>query len=332
MLRTLRLSLRALSSGRSITKRCWHRMSICTALWRTLSLMATPGRAGQGVPTAMESTALACGIPHTSITEPQAFPAAADDGAPSGWSIFQSEDSQGLMRAGAQGSCSAGVNACRLHWHGVLSMLHAEARQRHDLAALECTAQHLHHGQFGVRSTVALPGVGPQELGQASSTSRGACLAGCGCHTLQLLTQLAVCTVTPASNLHMGKSLMPQSHLASAGAQRSSLLLRCAMSRSTPWRLGCTARFDLAGTARPADSHQHLLLVHAARYYGTLRNGCPEGLGSCLWSDGAKYDGEWRVGLMHGFGTYVWKSGQRFDGERKVRAAPAAAASRGGRS
>ncbi len=55
------------------------------------------------------------------------------------------------------------------------------------------------------------------------------------------------------------------------------------------------------------------------RYYGTLKNGVPEGLGSCLWPDGAKYDGEWRAGLMHGFGTYVWKSGQRFDGEWKVR-------------
>jgi hypothetical protein len=66
-----------------------------------------------------------------------------------------------------------------------------------------------------------------------------------------------------------------------------------------------------------------------SRYYGTLKNGVPEGLGSCSWGDGAKYDGEWRAGLMHGFGTYVWKSGQRFDGEWKVGGLPGAAAAAG---
>lgn len=52
-------------------------------------------------------------------------------------------------------------------------------------------------------------------------------------------------------------------------------------------------------------------------YEGTLKNGKPEGLGTCVWCDGNRYDGEWKNGLMHGVGTYVWLSGQRYDGEWK---------------
>ena len=54
-------------------------------------------------------------------------------------------------------------------------------------------------------------------------------------------------------------------------------------------------------------------------YNGTLRNGVPYGLGTCMWADGNQYDGEWRNGLMHGFGTYKWTSGQRYGGEWRVR-------------
>eukprot|EP00798_Chlamydomonas_sp_ICE-L_P000636 gene636-2072_t len=50
-------------------------------------------------------------------------------------------------------------------------------------------------------------------------------------------------------------------------------------------------------------------------YKGTLKNGVPFGLGTCMWADGNNYDGEWRNGVMHGFGTYMWTSGQRYDGE-----------------
>jgi hypothetical protein len=60
-----------------------------------------------------------------------------------------------------------------------------------------------------------------------------------------------------------------------------------------------------------------------SRYYGTLRNGVPSGLGTCIWPNNCHYDGEWRNGVMHGFGTYVWKNGQRYDGEWKVRGAAA---------
>lgn len=55
-----------------------------------------------------------------------------------------------------------------------------------------------------------------------------------------------------------------------------------------------------------------------SKYTGTLKNGVPDGLGSCTWVDGNQYDGEWRIGVMHGFGTYLWTSGQRYDGEWKV--------------
>eukprot|EP00775_Hariotina_reticulata_P005077 gene5077-5318_t len=54
-----------------------------------------------------------------------------------------------------------------------------------------------------------------------------------------------------------------------------------------------------------------------SKYYGTLRNGVPSGLGTCIWPNQCHYDGEWKGGLMHGFGTYVWKNGQRYDGEWK---------------
>ncbi len=56
-----------------------------------------------------------------------------------------------------------------------------------------------------------------------------------------------------------------------------------------------------------------------SKYYGTLKCGLPEGLGTCIWPDGSQYDGEWRNGRMHGFGTYVWRNGQRYDGEFRVR-------------
>jgi len=52
-------------------------------------------------------------------------------------------------------------------------------------------------------------------------------------------------------------------------------------------------------------------------YHGTLKNGVPYGLGTCIWKDGNQYDGEWKNGLMHGFGTFLWTSGQRYDGEWK---------------
>eukprot|EP00878_Enallax_costatus_P012911 GHUV01013483.1.p1 GENE.GHUV01013483.1~~GHUV01013483.1.p1 ORF type:complete len:608 (+),score=218.88 GHUV01013483.1:178-2001(+) len=54
-----------------------------------------------------------------------------------------------------------------------------------------------------------------------------------------------------------------------------------------------------------------------AKYYGTLRNGVPSGVGTCIWPNNCHYDGEWRNGVMHGFGTYVWANGQRYDGEWK---------------
>lgn len=56
-----------------------------------------------------------------------------------------------------------------------------------------------------------------------------------------------------------------------------------------------------------------------SKYYGTLKNGVPSGLGTCIWPNHCHYDGEWRNGVMHGFGTYVWKNGQRYDGEWKVK-------------
>ena len=56
-----------------------------------------------------------------------------------------------------------------------------------------------------------------------------------------------------------------------------------------------------------------------SKYTGTLYNGVPDGLGTCVWRDGNQYDGEWKNGVMHGFGTYIWTSGQRYDGEWKVR-------------
>lgn len=62
--------------------------------------------------------------------------------------------------------------------------------------------------------------------------------------------------------------------------------------------------------------------LDGSKYYGTLKNGVPSGLGTCIWPNQCHYDGEWKDGLMHGFGTYVWKTGQRYDGEWKVRGPP----------
>jgi len=58
--------------------------------------------------------------------------------------------------------------------------------------------------------------------------------------------------------------------------------------------------------------------LDGSKYYGTLKNGVPSGLGTCIWPNQCHYDGEWKDGLMHGFGTYVWKTGQRYDGEWRV--------------
>lgn len=82
---------------------------------------------------------------------------------------------------------------------------------------------------------------------------------------------------------------------------------------------------DAGLTGNPDLVVDTIVFNDGSKYSGTLKNGVPDGLGTCTWKDGNKYDGEWRAGLMHGFGTYIWTSGQRYDGEWKVIVLPAAA-------
>jgi hypothetical protein len=58
------------------------------------------------------------------------------------------------------------------------------------------------------------------------------------------------------------------------------------------------------GTTPAAHQYERVEFVDGSIYSGTLRNGQPDGLGTCTWADGNVYDGEWRGGLMHGFGTF----------------------------
>ena len=68
--------------------------------------------------------------------------------------------------------------------------------------------------------------------------------------------------------------------------------------------------------------YDRIVFEDGSTFTGTLKNGVPDGLGTCTWKDGNKYDGEWKAGVMHGVGTYIWTSGQRYDGEWKVETKP----------
>lgn len=92
----------------------------------------------------------------------------------------------------------------------------------------------------------------------------------------------------------------------------------------TPPRTTSGSQADFSGWlgapgSSAADSHLvgSFRAPDGSEYYGTLKGGIPEGLGTCIWSDGRQYDGEWKAGQMHGLGTFVWNNGQRYDGEWK---------------
>jgi hypothetical protein len=44
-------------------------------------------------------------------------------------------------------------------------------------------------------------------------------------------------------------------------------------------------------------------------YYGTWKNGLPNGYGTYNWLDGKKYEGYWKDGTFNGKGTYTFSDG-----------------------
>ncbi|MGE5416835.1 MAG: MORN repeat-containing protein [Acidobacteriota bacterium] len=49
-------------------------------------------------------------------------------------------------------------------------------------------------------------------------------------------------------------------------------------------------------------------------YSGVIRNGKPEGAGTCQWSNGDSYSGQFADGVMNGQGSYRWADGEKYIG------------------
>jgi hypothetical protein len=123
----------------------------------------------------------------------------------------------------------------------------------------------------------------------------------------------------------------PAPHAAGAPAQASappSPRSPCALLLSSSWLDSGSAAADSVGSAsrravqaqppRPSPQPSPALSSMAAppeafcvdlflaadgsKYYGTLKNGVPDGLGTCIWPDGNQYDGEWRAGQVRARG------------------------------
>jgi hypothetical protein len=58
-----------------------------------------------------------------------------------------------------------------------------------------------------------------------------------------------------------------------------------------------------------------LTLPDGGRYYGSLRDGKPQGRGRIEWENGAYYEGSFESGVYHGRGRLVSADGRRYEGE-----------------
>lgn len=69
------------------------------------------------------------------------------------------------------------------------------------------------------------------------------------------------------------------------------------------------------GTSAPVkNGNEQIAYADGTVYSGDIRNGMPEGRGTCKWSNGDTYTGGFSNGTMNGQGTYVWANGEKYTG------------------
>ena len=71
----------------------------------------------------------------------------------------------------------------------------------------------------------------------------------------------------------------------------------------------------LATAVHAADGLPDLTTADGARYYGSLRDGKPNGRGRVEWDNGALYEGTFENGVYQGRGRFVGADGTRYEGE-----------------
>jgi hypothetical protein len=64
-----------------------------------------------------------------------------------------------------------------------------------------------------------------------------------------------------------------------------------------------------------ADGLPDLTTADGGRYYGSLRDGKPNGRGRVEWDNGALYEGNFQDGVYEGRGRFVGPDGRRYEGE-----------------
>jgi hypothetical protein len=64
-----------------------------------------------------------------------------------------------------------------------------------------------------------------------------------------------------------------------------------------------------------ADGLPDLTTADGGRYYGSLRDGKPNGRGRVEWDNGALYEGNFQNGVYEGRGRFVGPDGRRYEGE-----------------
>jgi hypothetical protein len=68
-------------------------------------------------------------------------------------------------------------------------------------------------------------------------------------------------------------------------------------------------------TAAAADGLPDLTTADGGHYYGSLRDGKPNGRGRLEWDNGALYEGNFQDGVYQGRGRFVGADGRRYEGE-----------------
>jgi hypothetical protein len=80
-------------------------------------------------------------------------------------------------------------------------------------------------------------------------------------------------------------------------------------------RLAFLALLLLAIAAEGAGGLPDLTTADGARYYGSLRDGKPNGRGRLEWDNGTVYEGAFENGVYQGRGRFVGADGRRYEGE-----------------
>jgi len=73
--------------------------------------------------------------------------------------------------------------------------------------------------------------------------------------------------------------------------------------------------FFITAVVHAADGLPDLTTADGGHYYGSLRDGKPNGRGRVEWDNGARYEGTFENGVYQGRGRFVGADGRRYEGE-----------------